>query len=148
MDAVAAGQQRLDFMTLMVTELRNQNPLEPLDNQQMASQLAQFTQLELTEKMNGNLDTMNQSMTKMNTSFEGAMLVAQLDYAKSLLGQQIEFNYNVNGAPQLLDGKVNRVFVKEGQLTLEVDGKITHPNGTQGNETFHVPLDAVEGIRL
>ena len=148
MNAVAAGQQRLDFMTLMVTELRNQNPLEPLDNQQMASQLAQFTQLELTEKMNGNLDTMNQSMTKMNTSFEGAMLMAQLDYAKSLLGQQVEFSYNYNGVNQMLDGKVNRVFVKEGNLMLEVNSKMAYPNGTQGNETFYVPLDAVEGIRL
>jgi len=148
MDIKAAGQQRLDFMTLMITELRNQNPLEPLDNQQMASQLAQFTQLELTEKMNGNLDTMNKSMTKMNTSFEGAMLMAQLDYAKSLLGQQVEFKYNYNGTNQMLDGKVNRVFVKEGQLMLEVDSKISYPNGTQGSETFYVPLDAVEGIRL
>lgn len=148
MNAIAAGQQRLDFMTLMVTELRNQNPLEPLDNQQMASQLAQFTQLELTEKMNGNLDTMNQSMTKMNTSFEGAMLMAQLDYAKSMLGQQVEFSYNVNGVNRTMDGKVNRVFVKEGDLMLEVDSKMTYPNGTQGNETFYVPLDAVEGIRL
>ncbi len=145
MEAVAAGQQRLDFMTLMVQELRNQNPLEPMDNQQMASQLAQFTQLELSEKMNGNLDTMNSNIAKMNTSFEGAMMVAQLDYAKSLLGQQIEFNYGDNN--QLLDGKVNRVFFKDGQLTLEVESQITRPNETQAKQSFYVPLNAVEGIK-
>ena len=55
MELVSAGQQRLDFMTLLVTEMRNQNPLEPMDNQQMAAQLAQFTQLDLTEAMNGKI---------------------------------------------------------------------------------------------
>lgn len=146
MEVVSAGQQRLDFMTLLVTEMRNQNPLEPMDNQQMAAQLAQFTQLDLTEAMNGNIDTMNQTMAKMNTSFEGAMLVAQMDYAKSLLGKTVEFNYD--GYSQPLDGKVNRVFFNEsGYLTLEVDSQMTNPDGSQSDESFYVRLDAVDGIK-
>ncbi|MEN6306449.1 MAG: flagellar hook capping FlgD N-terminal domain-containing protein, partial [Anaerohalosphaeraceae bacterium] len=72
MSTIDAASQKMDFMTLLVTELKYQNPLEPMDNQQMAAQLAQFSQLELTEGMNGNLQTMNETMTKMNTSFEGA----------------------------------------------------------------------------
>lgn len=142
----SASEQKLDFMTLLVTEMRYQNPLEPMDNQQMASQLAQFTQLELTEEMNGNIGTMNASMGTLNTSFQGAMLVAQMDYAKSLLGKTIEFAY---GDPaQSLEGKVERIFFNDkGNLTLDVASQVTQPDGSKTDERFYVPLDAVAGIK-
>ena len=44
MEIGSATTQTMDYMTLLITELQNQNPLEPLDNQQMAQQLAQFSQ--------------------------------------------------------------------------------------------------------
>ncbi len=142
----SAGQQKLDFMTLLVTEMQYQNPLEPMDNQQMASQLAQFTQLELTEGMNDNIGTMNETMSKLNSSFEGAMVVAQMDYAKSLLGKTVEFQYDEYN--QNLEGKVNRVFFNEyGYLTLEVSSTIMNPDGSQSEEAFNVRLDAVDGIK-
>jgi flagellar basal-body rod modification protein FlgD len=37
---------RDQFMTLLVTQLRNQDPLEPLDNAQFIAQLATFSSLE------------------------------------------------------------------------------------------------------
>ena len=144
--AGSAADQRIDFMQLLIAELQNQNPLEPLDNQQMASQLAQFTQLELTEEMTGSMAAMNSTMSKMNTSFEGAMIVAQLDYAKSLLGKTVEYYYGEYG--RTLDGQVNRIFYNEaGHLTLEVDSQVTHPDGSDSSQTFYVRLDAVEGIK-
>ena len=142
----SAGQQKIDFMNLLVTELRHQNPLEPMDHQQMASQLAQFSQLELTETMNGSIDAMNATMSKLNGSFEGAMLVQQMDYAKSLLGKTVEFYFDEY--EQMLDGKVKRVFFNDqGHLTLEVDSQLTHPDGSEGNESFFVRLDIIEGIK-
>ena len=47
-----ASDIQMDYMNLLVTELKNQNPLEPLDNKEMASQLAQFSQLQQLETMN------------------------------------------------------------------------------------------------
>lgn len=146
MEATSASQQRMDFLSLLVTELRHQNPLDPMDNQQMASQLAQFSQLDLTETMNDNIGTMNASIEKLNSSFEGAMLVAQLDYAKSLLGKQVQFYYA--DYDRMVEGKVDRIFFRDGNLTLEVDSVLTHPDGSSSNEPFYVRLDAVEGIRL
>ena len=62
MEIISAAKQQMDFMKLLVTELQNQNPLEPMDNHQMAAQLAQFTQLDLSERMNNNLETINETI--------------------------------------------------------------------------------------
>lgn len=40
------------FLNLMVTQLKNQNPLEPMDNTQFISQMAQFSALEQAQNTN------------------------------------------------------------------------------------------------
>jgi len=46
------------FLTLLTTQLQNQNPLEPLDTNQFTQQLVQFAQVEQQLKSNGQLDTL------------------------------------------------------------------------------------------
>src|SRR5215208_3400450 len=46
------------FLTLLSTQLKNQNPLEPLDTNQFTQQLVQFTQVEQQMKMNTQLSTL------------------------------------------------------------------------------------------
>jgi flagellar hook assembly protein FlgD len=146
MELVSASKQQLDFMTLLVTQLQNQNPLEPMDNQQMASQLAQLSQLQLTEEMNGNLETMNSSMGEMNTSFQGAMLMAELDFAKGLLGKEVSFYSEYYD--QLVTGRAQKVSIINGQPTLEVHAKVTLPDETQSEElVFPVKPYEVGGIK-
>lgn len=55
-DGGAMGQTA--FLTLFTAQLRNQNPLDPMDNTAFVSQLAQFSQLEATTKMSDSLTTM------------------------------------------------------------------------------------------
>src|SRR5882762_6465018 len=43
------------FLTLLTTQLKNQNPLEPLDTNQFTQQLVSFTQVEQQMKMNTQL---------------------------------------------------------------------------------------------
>ena len=43
------GQE--DFMNLFVTQMRSQNPLEPMDNSQMVAQLAQFNNVEALQNL-------------------------------------------------------------------------------------------------
>ncbi|HHY05253.1 MAG TPA: flagellar hook capping protein [Thermoanaerobacterales bacterium] len=48
-----------DFLKLLVTELRNQNPLEPLDSKEYIAQLAQFSSLEQMQNLNMQLASLS-----------------------------------------------------------------------------------------
>ena len=107
-----ASDIQMDYMKLLVTELQNQNPLEPMDNNQMASQLAQFSQLQQLEGMNSN--------------FASVLAVNELAYAGTLIGKQVSFLYETpSGDKELTSGSVERV-------TTDYDGKIVL---TVGDET-------------
>ncbi|WP_320040936.1 FlgD immunoglobulin-like domain containing protein [uncultured Desulfobacter sp.] len=47
-----------DFLTLLVAQLENQNPLDPADTEQFTDQLAQFSQVEQLINVNDKLDDM------------------------------------------------------------------------------------------
>jgi flagellar basal-body rod modification protein FlgD len=54
-------QKALDrnaFLKLMITELQNQDPLNPMDNTEYISQLAQFSSLEQMQNVNDNLSVL------------------------------------------------------------------------------------------
>lgn len=48
------------FLSLLTTQLRNQNPLDPLDMNQFTQQLVQFTEVEQSVKLNENIEQMVQ----------------------------------------------------------------------------------------
>ena len=56
----AAPKQTLgqdQFMNLLIAQLKNQDPLKPVDNSQLMAQLAQFSQLQETQQMAQSLNT-------------------------------------------------------------------------------------------
>ena len=99
-----ASNIQMDYMKLLVTQLQNQNPLEPMDNDQMASQLAQFSQLQQLESMNSN--------------FASVLSSTERNYANSLIGREISFaSENESGTMDVTSGNVEEVINN-------VDGKI------------------------
>ncbi len=70
-----------DFMQLLVTQLKNQDPLNPQDSSQFVSQLAQLSQVEQTYNINTNLQNLLASQNNGNTlssvSFIGKSVTAQ-----------------------------------------------------------------------
>jgi flagellar basal-body rod modification protein FlgD len=50
------------FMTLLVTQMKNQDPLNPLDNAQVTSQLAQLSTVTGIDKLNSTLETFISNM--------------------------------------------------------------------------------------
>ncbi|MFA7348421.1 MAG: flagellar hook assembly protein FlgD [Desulfurivibrionaceae bacterium] len=57
---------RSDFMTLFITQMQHQDPLEPMDSTEMASQLAQFSNMEATMKMSDNMEKLLEYQTSQN----------------------------------------------------------------------------------
>jgi flagellar basal-body rod modification protein FlgD len=70
------------FMQLLVTQLRNQDPLSPMDPEQMASQLAQFSSLEQMIEQNKRFDDLI-SVTAQQAHIGNTALAA------SLIGKQV-----------------------------------------------------------
>jgi len=58
-DATDSGQDR--FLTLLVAQMKNQDPLNPLDNAQVTSQLAQINTVNGIEKLNHTLTKLLES---------------------------------------------------------------------------------------
>ena len=94
------GQE--DFLRILLTQLRFQDPLKPVDNQQFVAQLAQFSALEINRQQSEKIDTLLQ----INASGQ----------AIGLLGQQVE----VRGAAGAGVGKVIAVSFATGEARLSV----------------------------
>ncbi len=65
------------FLKILVTELANQNPLEPLDQSEFISQMAQFSQVEQVANIEDRLESLGQYM-KFSSS---AMVGSEISYA-------------------------------------------------------------------
>lgn len=141
----SAESQKMDFMQLLITQMQNQNPLEPMNNQEMAAQLATFSQLELSEEMSSNIEDMTNAIAEMSKSFDGAMLVAELDYAKSLLGKNVTFYDLIYG--QNITGAVKKIMLAGGHPNLEIHAPAMLSDGTIAEDLiFNIGLINVDGI--
>ncbi len=114
-DGGAMGQTA--FLTLFTTQLQNQNPLDPMENEAFVAQLAQFSQLEATTKMSDNLQNLVASMSNERMSSMSVLLgkkIAISDGKALLSGAQ-----PVEGAVTLandVDSITLKVFSSSGQL--------------------------------
>jgi len=114
-DGGAMGQTA--FLTLFTTQLQNQNPLDPMENEAFVAQLAQFSQLEATTKMSDNLQNLVASMSNERMSSMSGLLGKKIAISdgKALLsgGQPVE------GAVTLandVDSITLKVYSSSGQL--------------------------------
>jgi flagellar basal-body rod modification protein FlgD len=80
-----------DFLKILVSEMQNQDPSNPMDDTQVVAQMAQFNTLEQMQNMNKTLESMT---------------IAQ---SATLIGKSAEAE--VNGSP--ISGKVDSIFVKD-----------------------------------
>lgn len=62
------------FMTLLVTQMRNQDPLNPMDNAQMTSQLAQLSTVTGIEKLNDTMEALIGNVQSSQTFQAAAMI--------------------------------------------------------------------------
>lgn len=97
--SAVTGSDELDkdtFLRLLTTQLQNQDPLNPMANEDFIAQLAQFSSLEQLQGVNGQLETLN----IVNSSMNNASMV-------NLLGQEVvaysdTFHYSGSGEQEIM----------------------------------------------
>ena len=106
-----------DFLKLLVTQLTNQDPTNPLNPTQMISQTSTLTMVE-------DITQMNQALSAMESG-------QQLSQAVSMLSKQV--SYQLPGASATQSGAVSSVQMVSGTPMLLVSGS-------------QVPLSAITSV--
>lgn len=74
-----------EFMELMIAQLKNQNPLEPQDNGEFISQLAQFSSLEEMQSLSSSVDDVV-SQFRSTQALQASAMVGRTVLAPSQIG--------------------------------------------------------------
>ena len=98
-----------DFIKMMVAELENQDPMNPMSNTEMLQQISQIRSI-----------TSNDRLT---TSIESLTLGQTLSTASSLIGKTVT---GVNTLNEEITGKVDKVTIENGEAKLSVGHSIIH----------------------
>jgi flagellar basal-body rod modification protein FlgD len=102
-----AGITQSEFLQLLLTQLQNQNPLDPMSDTDFATQLAELAEV-------GSLDS-------VNTSVSDLLQVQQLSSGEALIGATV--SYTAAGASSASQGTVNGLTVQsDGSVDLTVNG--------------------------
>ncbi len=94
-----------DFLKLLMAQLKNQDPLKPVDDAQFITQLAQFTMLEYVQEMDERVGNL--------------LDVERLGQGNQLIGKQVE---GVTEAGESVQGIVQTAKVVDGKVVLQVGG--------------------------
>lgn len=102
----AAGLGKDDFMTLLIAQLKNQDPMKPMEDKEFITQLAQFSALEATEKMNAQLDELlgSQSLVQAATLI-GKQATAKLTSGETVTGTISEVRMLSGKPTAILNGQ-------------------------------------------
>lgn len=98
-----AGIAQEDFLRILLAQLRFQDPLKPVDNQQFVAQLAQFSALEISRQQSEKID----QLLTLNAA----------DQAVALIGKNIEMRTAQGGSTV---GTVNAISFRTGEPRLTV----------------------------
>lgn len=108
-DPSALGKDQ--FLQLLITQLRHQDPINPVEDKEFIAQLAQFSSLEQMQNLNTNLEDMMMAQQKLTA----------LGQATQMIGKEVEL---LTKDGESLFGLVTGVQFKNGWPEIIVDGKL------------------------
>ncbi|HAF45593.1 MAG TPA: flagellar hook assembly protein FlgD [Gallionellaceae bacterium] len=112
------------FLKLLVTQMKNQDPLNPLDNAQVTSQMAQLSTVTGIDKLNATVQALSDSMTAAQ-SLQAASMIG---HAALVPGKQIN----------VVDGKSDAAL----ELTQPADKVTVTITDAEGNVVRTLQLGA------
>jgi len=111
-----------DFLTLMITQFKNQDPFEPMDNGEFLGQLAQFSTVNGIESLNSSFGGLSTAMQD-NQALQAASLVGHRVLAVTDIGH-LESGGAMRGALELTSSAGNvqiDITDETGQLVQRLD---------------------------
>lgn len=146
------------FMKLLVAQLQTQDPLNPLDNAAVTSQMAQISTVQGIEKLNQSMSSLNE-MYKSSQSVAAAALIGRIALAsgsqmvlasgKAVAGVDLAkdadtVTINVNDATGKTVYTESLTNQKAGVLQFQWDGKDS--NGNQLSDgAYSISVNAAQG---
>ena len=143
-----------DFLNLLITQLQNQDPLNPTDSTEFTAQLAQFSSLEQLSNVNENLEQLQNTQTAANNSqavsLLGKEITAKGNFLKLTDGEPIgcDFSLDRDAAMAVVNiydstnefvRAIESENLSSGQQTLTWDGTDRAGNPVKdGNYTFEI----------
>ncbi len=99
------------FLTLLIAQLRNQTPLEPVDNASFMQQVATFSSMEEQRDLNANMLKLLDLQTLL-ARLQG------LSEGSALLGKEVTYTIDGNRTGK---GEVNSVYInEEGEVRMRI----------------------------
>lgn len=115
-----------DFLKLMLAQLKNQDPLNPMEGTEFASQLAQFTSLEQLVNLNDAMNTSINSNYYLTQSINNTLAATLIGKEAKLNGNSVQFdgqdsvqlNYNLSSDANNIT--IN-IYNENGKLIKSID---------------------------
>ena len=111
-DKAKFGEDFNSFLTLLTTQLRNQTPLEPVDNESFMNQMASYSSMQQQQDLNKNMLAL--------LDYQGLLARMQgLSQGSALLGKEVSYT-DAQGSDT--KGVVESVYVAEdGEVKLKLE---------------------------
>ena len=112
------------FLTLLTTQLQNQDPLSPMDSTQFTQQLVQFSQVEQSIATNSNLEQVVSLLGASNAANTVALIGKEVTFAggtNALVNGKAKWNYELAGDAKeatltIADESGKLVYVGAGEI--------------------------------
>lgn len=135
-----------EFMSLLLTQLRYQNPLNPLEPQEFAAQLASFSNVE-------QLSQLNEQLAAQTESIELSTIMTKAAFSSSLVGRNVVASGDKVTIPESGHGAIRvEVGTGGGMATLELrdaSGRVVARRDLGaidgGKQTIPLPSDLPSG---
>lgn len=111
------------FLKLLVTQMQYQDPLDPMDNGEYLSQLAQFSALEQMTEVADKMENVHSLVENIDTS----VLVGQLT---AMIGQTVQWaTTDSEGKVTIHEGTAKSVSISDGAPSLMVETQVKDSDG-------------------
>lgn len=152
------------FLTLLITQLQHQDPLNPADSTEFTAQLAQFSSLEQLSNINENLNALKLYQASINNAqavaFIGKEVVSKGNHLEVKAGQASACEFELSAeakraAVSIYDATGNFVAdiqltgLRAGKQSAVWNGKDRNGNPVaDGDYTFEVQAEGAGGEKL